>query len=205
VSGYPHRRGPGRRRARRLPAPSIAAVLAWMLPDPMRARRFTPAGNGVTRGSAALGGSAPGLRADLARLGIDAAALSYTEVFHLSCAVRGWHVTPRTPANARPIEARVWLAAALAAGGRYVAPERLGHSANLRDGGPPVDSVILMAVIQRHILRAYEPGWDDDALAEQLGLPAHDITRAQVVLAEMQAVVRRAQPPLGRGWWTRPE
>jgi hypothetical protein len=169
----------------------------------MRSQRFSSIPNSVPRGSNALGGSTPGLRADLARLGIDAGPLSYTEVFHLSCAVRGWHVTPRTPANARPIEARVWLASALATGGRYIAPERLGHPANLRDGGPLVDSVLLMAVMQRHILRAYEPAWDDDALAEQLGLPAHDITRTQVVLAEMQAVVRRAQPPLGRGWWTR--
>jgi hypothetical protein len=174
-----------------------------MLPRPMRARRFTPATGRTPSASNARGGSVPGLRADLARLGIDAASLSYTEVFHLSCAVRGWHVTPRTPANARPVEARVWLAAALASGGRYVAPERLGHRANLRDGGALVDSVVLMAVVQRHIVRAYEPGWDDDALAEQLGLAAHDITRAQAVLNEMQAVVRRAQPPLGPGWWTR--
>jgi hypothetical protein len=169
----------------------------------MRARRFTPAGKSIPRGSAALGGSAPGLRADLARLGIDAAPLSYTEVFHLSCAVRGWHVTPRTPANARPIDARVWLAAALAARGRYVAPEAFGHPADLRDGGPLVDSAILMAVAQRHFLRDFEPAWDDDALAEQLGLAAHDITRAQAVLGDMLVVVRRAQPPLGRGWWMR--
>jgi hypothetical protein len=169
----------------------------------MRTRRFTRATGRTPSGSTALGGSAPGLRADLACLGIDAASLSHIEVFHLSCAVRGWHVTPRTPANARPIEARVWLASALAAGGRYVAPERLGHPADLRDGGALVDSVVLMAIVQRHILRAYEPAWDDDALAEQLGVRAHDITRAQAVLNEMQAVVRRAQPPLGPGWWTR--
>jgi hypothetical protein len=170
----------------------------------MRSRRFTSsAGGGVPRGNAAFGGSVPGLRADLARLGIDAEPLSYTEVFHLSCALRGWHVTPRTPANARPIEARVWLAAALASGGRYVAPDRLGHPADLRDGGRVVDSVILMAVIQRHFLRAFEPAWDDDALAEQLGLPGHDVTRTQAVLADMHALVRRARPPLGPGWWTR--
>jgi hypothetical protein len=169
----------------------------------MRARRFTSANSGGGRGSEALGGSVPGLRADLARLGIDAAPLSYTEVFHVSCAVRGWHVTPRTPANARPISARVWLAAALAAGGRYVAPEAFGHPADLRDGGSLVDSAILMAVVQRHVLRAFEPAWDDDALAEQLGLRGHDVTRTQAVLLEMQAAVRRARPPLGPGWWTR--
>jgi hypothetical protein len=168
----------------------------------MRARRFTPAG-GIPSGSTALGGSVPGLRADLARLGIDAGPLSYTEVFHLSCAVRGWTVTPRTPANARPIEARVWLASALAAGGRYIAPERMGHPAHLRDGGALVDSVILMAVTQRHFLREEQPAWDDDALGEQLGLPAHDVSRAQWVLDEMHAVVRRARPPLGPHWWTR--
>jgi hypothetical protein len=169
----------------------------------MRARRFTSKDSGAPRGSDALGGSAPGLRADLARLGIDAGPLSYTEVFHLSCALRGWHVTPRTPANARPIDARVWLASALAAGGRYVAPETFGHPADLRDGGSLVDSAILMAVVQRHFLRAYEPAWDDDALAAQLGLAAYDITRAQAVLADMHAVVRRARPPLGPGWWMR--
>src|SRR4051794_12265800 len=152
-----------------------------MLPRPMRARRFTPATGRTPSGGNGLGGSVPGLRADLGRLGIEASSLSSTEVFHLSCAVRGWHVTPRTPTSERPIEARVWLAAALASGGRYVAPERLGHRANLRDGGAFVDSVILMAVVQRHMLLAYEAAWDDDALAEQLGLPAHDIARAPAV------------------------
>jgi hypothetical protein len=165
----------------------------------MRARRITSTGSG----SRALGGSVPGLRADLARIGIDAAGLSYTEVLHLSRAVRGLQVTPRTPANARPIAARVWLAAALAARGRYVAPEACGHPADLRDGGALVDSVILMAVVQRHFVRAAEPAWDDDALAEQLGLRAHAVARAQAVLNDMQAVVRRAQPPLGPAWWNR--
>jgi hypothetical protein len=169
----------------------------------MPARRFTSSGSANGLGSQALGGSVPGLRADLARIGIDTEGLSYTEVFHLSCAVRGWHVTPRTPANARPIAARVWLAAALSAGGRYVAPAAFGHPADLRDGGVLVDSAILMAVVQRHFLRRVEPAWDDDALAEQLGLRAHDIARTQAVLNDMQAAVRRARPPLGPGWWTR--
>jgi hypothetical protein len=188
---------------RRLLAAFSALAAPGILRCPMRARRFTSGGSGVPRGNGARSGSAPALRADLARVGIDARTLSSTEVFHLSCALRGWHVTPRTPAIAGPIEARVWLAAALASGGRYVAPERLGHPADLRDGRPVVDSVVLMAVVQRHFLREYEPAWDDNTLAEHLGLPGHDITRTQAVLADMQAVVRRSQPPLGPSWWTR--
>src|SRR4051812_49854669 len=87
------------------------------------------------------------LRSDLDRRGIDHAHLTDIEAFHLSCALRGWHVPPRTAAGADPIDARVWLAAALSTGGRYAAPETPGHPADLRDGGPEIDSVILMAVL----------------------------------------------------------
>src|SRR5204863_134193 len=83
---------------------------------------------------------------------LDPARLGDTEVFHLACALRGWHVTPRAAANTGPIDARVWLAAALASGGRYRAPDADGHPADLRDGGPLVDSIVLMAVVQRHLL-----------------------------------------------------
>jgi hypothetical protein len=147
--------------------------------------------------------SLPTLRASLERRLIDHQDLTGTEVLHLSCALSGWHVTPRTPANTRAIDSRVWLAAALATGGRYRAPETPGHPAELRDGGPLVDSVILMAVVQRHFVQVPEPGWDDDALAEALGLDARDIARAQEAFDAVQAVVRRGRPPLGPGWWER--
>jgi hypothetical protein len=144
----------------------------------------------------------PRLRADLERLEIDHAPLTDTEVFHLACALRGWHVTPRTAANTGPIDARVWLTAALATRGRYRAPDADGHPAELRDGGPLVDSIVLMAVVQRHFLDAAAPGWDDDALAAPLGLPAGDVARAQRVLDEVSSLVPRARAPLAPGWWT---
>jgi hypothetical protein len=143
------------------------------------------------------------VRSKLERLGIDHRDLTDLEVFHMNCALCGWHVTPRTRADAGPIAAHVWLAAALAGGGRYLAPDTPGHPAELRDGGPPVDSVVLMAIVQRHFLRAVEPAWDDDALAEALGLDAGDLARAQAVLDALQPMVRRAPPPLGAGWWER--
>jgi hypothetical protein len=144
----------------------------------------------------------PRIRADLERLDIDHAPLTDTEVFHLACALRGWHVTPRTAANTGPIDARVWLAAALAAAGRYRAPDVDGHPAELSDGGRLVDSIVLMAIVQRHFLDAPAPGWDDDALAAQLGLEPIAVARAQMVLDDVSALVRRARPPLGPGWWT---
>jgi hypothetical protein len=147
----------------------------------------------------------PRLRADLERRDIDHAPLTDTEVFHLACALRGWHVTPRTAANTGPIDARVWLAAALATGGRYRAPEADGHPADLRDGGRLVDSVVLMAIVQRHLLDVPAPGWDDDALAAQLGVDAVVLARAQMVLDDVSALVRRARPPLGARWWTSAE
>ena len=110
------------------------------------------------------------LRADLDRRGIDHGHLNDIEAFHLSCALRGWHVTPRTAAGSAPIDARVWLTAALSAGGRYAAPETPGHPADLRDGGAEIDSVILMAVVQRHFLPLPDHAWDDESLGDQLGL-----------------------------------
>src|SRR4051794_2686463 len=79
----------------------------------------------------------PSLRADLERRDIDHRPLSDTEVFHLACALRGWHVTPRTAANTGPIDARVWLAAALASGGRYPPPPARGPPPHPADAGPP--------------------------------------------------------------------
>ena len=144
----------------------------------------------------------PGLRLQLERMGIDHLRLSDTAVFHLACALRGWHVTPRTAANSGPIDARVWLAAALASRGRYRAPDTFGHPAELGDGGLLVDSIVLMAIVQRHFLDTRAAGWDDDALAAALGLDAADLARAQSVLDDAAALVPRARPPRGPGWWT---
>jgi hypothetical protein len=143
------------------------------------------------------------LRADLDRRGIDHGHLNDIEAFHLSCALRGWHVTPRTATGSGPIDARVWLAAALSTGGRYAAPEAPGHPADLRDGGPEIDSVILMAVVQRHFLPLPDHAWDDESLGDQLGLDGVDVARAQAVLDEVQAALGRAEAPLGAAWWTR--
>jgi len=143
------------------------------------------------------------LRTELAHRGIDHERLTDVEVFHLACALRGWHVTPRAEARTRAINARVWLAAALGARGRYRAPDTPGHPADLDDRGPLVDSVILMAVVQRHFLTAAEPAWGDEALGKALGLDGGDVARAQAVLDAVQAVVPRARAPLGPGWWER--
>jgi hypothetical protein len=139
------------------------------------------------------------LRARLERLRIEHESLTDTEVLQLTWSLCGWHAPPRAPAGGRPINARIWLAAALNAGGRYRAP---GDAADLRDGGPVIDAVILMAIVQRHFLRAAEPAWDDDALAEQLAVDPRDIARAQAVLDAVRAVARGGRPPLGAGWWT---
>jgi hypothetical protein len=145
------------------------------------------------------------VRSKLEQLGIDHRDLTDLEVFHMNCALSGWHVTPRTRAGAGPITARVWLAAALVTGGRYLAPDTPGHPAELGDGGPPVDSVVLMAIVQRNFLKSRQPAWDDEALAEALGLDARDLTRAQAVLDALQPMIRRARAPLGTGWWERAE
>ena len=143
------------------------------------------------------------MRADLERLEIDHLRLTDVEAFHLACALRGWHVTPRAAANSRAINARVWLAAALGTGGRYLPPETPGHPADLEDDGPLVDSVVLMAVVQRHFLPLPQAGWDDEALGAALGLDGADVGRAQAVLDAMNAVVPRTEPPLGPAWWER--
>jgi hypothetical protein len=139
------------------------------------------------------------LRARLARRGIDPEHLSDTEVRDLVCALCGWQ-SPRMPPDGPPVSARIWLAGALGADGRYRPP---AHAADLCDGGPAVDTVILMAIVQRHFLPVAEPAWDDDALAEQLAVDRDDVARAQAVLDDVHALVPRGRPPLGVAWWTR--
>src|SRR4051794_14407145 len=117
-------------------------------------------------------------RGHLESLGIDHRTLTQTDVVTLSYSLHGWQIVPATPAGAAPIVARVWLAAALNTRGRYCAPERFGHPAELEDGGPAIDSVILMALIQRPFLPEPSPAWDDASLATQLGLEAEDVQRA---------------------------
>jgi hypothetical protein len=143
------------------------------------------------------------MRAELERRGIDHLRLTDVEAFHLACVLRGWQVTPRAAANSRAINARVWLAAALGTGGRYLAPDTPGHPADLEDDGPLVDSVILMAVVQRHFLTEPQAGWDDAALGDALGLDGTDVSRAQAVLDVINAAVPRAVAPLGPAWWER--
>jgi hypothetical protein len=142
-------------------------------------------------------------RDHLQSLGIEHASLTGSDVVTMSYTLHGWHVVPRTPAGAPPIVARVWLLAALNTRGRYAAPERDAHPADLEDGESFVDSVILMAVIQRHFLIAAEPGWNDVTLARQLGLSPHDVRRAQFVLDAAEQLLRhRPRPaPLGPHWW----
>ena len=142
-------------------------------------------------------------RSHLEQLGIDHETLTHADVVTLSYSLHGWQLEPTTPAGAGPIVGRVWLLAALNAGGRYCAPERMGHLADLEDGGRTVDAVVLMAIIQRHFLPAPAEAWDDAALAAQLGLDAADFGRAQRVLDEVASYpLRNGRPaPLGARWW----
>jgi hypothetical protein len=142
-------------------------------------------------------------REHLASLGIDHADLSHSDAVTMSYSLHGWHVVPSTPARAPPIIARAWLLAALNTCGRYLAPERPGHPADLQDGGKLVDSIVLMAVLQRHFLNRAEPAWDDATLARDLGLDAGQLDRAQHVLdAVGHLPLRVSRPaPIGHHWW----
>jgi hypothetical protein len=144
-------------------------------------------------------------RGHLESLGIEHASLTHKDAVTLSYSLHGWHLYPSTPAGAPPIVARVWLFAAVNARGGYEAPERDDHPADLEDGGPPVEAVVLMAVIQRHFLREAAAGWEDGALAHQLRLDLGDFARAQRVLDEvMRLPARTPRPaPLGDRWWER--
>ena len=148
-----------------------------------------------------MGGSA--WRTHLKRIGTEQRTLSDKDAQALSLTISGWQVIPSTPAGSAPIAGRVWLAAALNTRGRYRAPETFGHPADLDDRDGPIDSLILMAVIQRHFLPVPEPAWDDVALARQLAVKPHDIARAQALIDDTVVLLRRTAAPLGAGWWER--
>lgn len=134
----------------------------------------------------------------LDRRGIDHRDLSERDALHLGYVLTGFVLTG--PATSGPITASVWIASALIAGGRYVPPETPGHVADLGDGGPMVDSIALMAVIQRHLLNERRPGWADEELARDLNLDAEDIARTQNTLDRIaQATGHLAV--LGGRWW----
>ncbi|MDA0167063.1 hypothetical protein OM076_42780 [Solirubrobacter ginsenosidimutans] len=150
-----------------------------------------------------MGPTPTNAREHLASLGIDHGRLSHGDLVMMSYSLRGWQLVPVTPADAPPIVARVWLLATVNTRGRYTAPERPGHPADLGDGGALVDSVVLMAVLQRHFLSRAEPGWDDATLAGDLGLATDDLTRAQIVLdAVLELPLHGPRPALiGPHWW----
>jgi hypothetical protein len=141
------------------------------------------------------GGSVRGF---LDQRGVDHRNLSERDATHLAYVLSGFVLT--VPASSAPITALVWLASALTTGGRYEAPEIPGHRADLGDGGPQVDSVVLMAVIQRHFLADPRPGWTDERLARDLSLNPQDVTRAQHTL---DVIARATKHPaaLGARWW----
>lgn len=142
-------------------------------------------------------------RGYLERLGVEHSALSETDAITVCYTLRGWQVFPTTAADAPPIVARVWLLAALNTQGQYVAPIRQGHPADVEDGGTPIDSIALLAVIRRHFLATREAAWDDAALADQLGLDNDAIRRAQRALDDAARLPPgpRGLPPLGVHWW----
>src|SRR4051794_32630084 len=121
-----------------------------------------------------MGTTPTNAREHLAALGIDHDRLSPSDLVMMSYSLRGWQLVPVTPADAPPIVARAWLVATVNTRGRYNAPEKPGPPADLEDGGALVDSVVLMAVLQRHFLPRPEPDWDDATLASGLGLATDD-------------------------------
>jgi hypothetical protein len=141
------------------------------------------------------GGSARGF---LDRRGIDHQDLSERDALHLGYVLTGFVLT--VPAASGPITASVWIASALTAGGRYVPPETPGHVADLRDGGPMVDSIVLMAVIQRHLLDEPRPGWADEELARDLNQNPEDIARTQHTLDRIAQAIGHPSV-LGGRWW----
>jgi len=141
-------------------------------------------------------------RGHLERMGIAHDHLDRADVITISYTLHGWHVVPRSPAGPLPINATAWLLAALHTGGRYAAPETPGHPADLEDGADHIDSVMLMAVIQRHLLPVRQPAWEDAALAAQLGVDSSDLSRAQTALERAARMLRYPRPaPLGARWW----
>jgi hypothetical protein len=126
----------------------VLLSVKWAMSDDLRP--LTP----LTGGSA---------RDFLDRRGIEHQGLSERDALHLAYVLAGFVLT--VPANSGPITATVWIASALTAGGRYVAPELPEHVADLGDGGSMVDSIVLMAVVQRHLLHEPRPGWGDGQLA----------------------------------------
>jgi hypothetical protein len=143
------------------------------------------------------GGSA---RDFLDRRGIEYRGLSERDALHLAYVLAGFVLT--VPANSGPITALVWIASALTAAGRYVAPELPEHRADLGDGGSTVDSIVLMAVVQRHLLREPRPGWGNAELARDLGLDPEDIARAQETLDRVARAIRHPAVS-GARWWER--
>jgi hypothetical protein len=162
-----------------------------------RAERYVEVSDDLRPLTPLTGGSA---RDFLDRRGIEHRGLSERDALHLAYVLAGFVLT--VPGGSGPITALVWIASALTAGGRYVAPELTGHVADLGDGGSLVDSIVLMAVVQRHLLCEPRPGWGNDELARDLGLDPEDIARAQETLDRV-AWPTRHPAVLGVRWWER--
>jgi hypothetical protein len=114
------------------------------------------------------------VRAEHDRRRIDHEDLTDVEAFHLGCARQ------RRPRRR---------------------PETPGHPADLRDGGPAIDSVILMAIVRRHFLPLPDPRVGRRVPRPAARLAGEDVARAQVVLDEVQAMLGRREAPLGVAWW----
>ena len=63
-----------------------------------------------------------------------------------------------------------------------------------------VDSIVLMAVIQRHLLNEPRPGWADAELARDLNLNPGDIARTQNALDRIAQAIGHPGV-LGGRWW----
>jgi hypothetical protein len=65
-----------------------------------------------------------------------------------------------------------------------------------------VDSIVLMAVVQRHLLGDPRSGRGDEQLAGDLSLSPEEVVRAQVTLDHVAQAVG-CPAGLGARWWLR--
>jgi hypothetical protein len=106
---------------------------------------------------------------------------------------------PAVPAGSPAVNAQVWAAAALTAGG-FRAPEDRGQRADLGDDGPDVDLGVIGILVMRHLSGSAPAGWTDEDLATKFNELPETFARAQRVIDEAAQDVGRPATPAPR-WW----
>lgn len=106
---------------------------------------------------------------------------------------------PPVRAGSPPVNARVWLHEALTAGG-FAEPEDKFQTAELGDGGAPIDLGVLAALVMRHTSPRDDVDFGDQRLSRELGQPISSLQRGQTLLDEIAVLVGRPATPRAR-WW----